>query len=332
MVHTSSSFEMQAQMQTGGRALAATVWMDRATAESVGVGNSWRGEVRYGASCDAVSLAVREVVDDFREYIEAKVGGVKSKLPKREQEVDLLSLPCRPKLAKTLANCKVVALGWRPSPFGGGQVEEWGGGKNYAKACGHNEVAMFFVRPFVPMEVLNTHVCSKNSPAPGNEGHDGCLEFLSAQCRFFRRAYSLWDDKYFHFIDQNGAHEAYEKKRLLVRSEVELKILLRNMRHLLLTSSSSEDNASSYYYRPSELIELVDLYMDIASGAFPLHAVLSSSSSASASPSPSAAASSSTIYKKIASFLLVSSSNNSNIKSNGGSGHSARRNSSGGRI
>jgi hypothetical protein len=54
------------------------------------------------------------------------------------------------------------------------------------------------------MEVLNTHVCSLKSPAPGNEGHDGCLEFLRAQCIFFGRSFTIWDDEFFHFIDSEG--------------------------------------------------------------------------------------------------------------------------------
>jgi hypothetical protein len=129
-----------------------------------------------------------------------------------------------------------VAFGWRPSAFG--DTETWGG--KFGKACGHNEVAMFFRRPWAPLEVLNTHVCSKNSPAPGNEGHDGCLEFLSAQCRFFARPFTIWDDKYFHFIDSSGSVKSLEKSSLLSSSETELRIILDNLRLLTILSDGRQ--------------------------------------------------------------------------------------------
>ena len=41
----------------------------------------------------------------------------------------------------------------------------WGGA--FGKCCGHNEVVMHAVRPFAPLEVLNTKCCPRADPAPG---------------------------------------------------------------------------------------------------------------------------------------------------------------------
>ena len=38
------------------------------------------------------------------------------------------------------------------------ESREWGG--TWGKACGHNEVVMHVMRPFAPLEVVNTRVCS----------------------------------------------------------------------------------------------------------------------------------------------------------------------------
>lgn len=89
---------------------------------------------------------------------------------------------------------------------------------------------MFFARPFAPMEVLNTHVCSLKSPAPGNEGHDGCLEFLRAQCIFFGRSFTIWDDEFFHFIDSEGKTTSVKKASLLHLDETKLRLVLSDLR------------------------------------------------------------------------------------------------------
>ena len=48
--------------------------------------------------------------------------------------------------------------------------------------------------------MMALQVCSLASPAPGNEGYDGCLEFLKAQCRWYHRPMTVWDDKVGGFI------------------------------------------------------------------------------------------------------------------------------------
>ena len=63
---------------------------------------------------------------------------------------------------------QALAPGWRPNPEAEG---DWGG--LMGKPCGHNEVVMHAVRPFAPLEVLNTRCCSRKAPAPGNKGFDG---------------------------------------------------------------------------------------------------------------------------------------------------------------
>ncbi len=70
-----------------------------------------------------------------------------------------------------------------------------------AKACGHNETTMFFLRPFAALEVINSRVCSKQSPAPGNIGYEGCFEFLRRLCASNERGMTFWDTECFAFID-----------------------------------------------------------------------------------------------------------------------------------
>ena len=65
------------------------------------------------------------------------------------------------------------------------------------KPCGHNEVVMHAVRPFAPLEVLNTRCCSRKAPAPGNKGFDGCLEFLACRCRAKKTPTTVWDSNAF---------------------------------------------------------------------------------------------------------------------------------------
>jgi len=225
MVHTPSEEERKMQARTG-RTLAATKWLDGMSgAAACGTCTespiAWK-EIRLGASTDPAAAQVRTIVEGFREFISQKAH--RSNLPKREHEAEFVAaLPS--KVQKSLQEGRITALGWRPSPFGDA---EWGG--KYGKCCAHNEVAMFYLRPFVPLEVLNTHMCSRSSPAPGNEGHDGCLEFLIAQCTFFKRHMHVWDDQYFHFIDAKGKHHALEKASLLMRSERNVRILMANAR------------------------------------------------------------------------------------------------------
>jgi hypothetical protein len=129
-------------------------------------------------------------------------------------------------------------FGWRPNPepsssvgSGGGDTSDadgWGG--SYGKVCGHNEVVMFVLRPFYPMEVINTRLCSSKSPAPGNQGYHGCLEFLRLQCFRRGKALTIWDVDSFHFISSDGEHEEIPKKDLLSWSLTKLKLYMRPLR------------------------------------------------------------------------------------------------------
>ena len=249
MLHVPDKVELAKQVESG-RSLASTRWIDQASGHSQGW--PW-GVVRYGASCDSCSRNVQEVVQSLRDYVDSKAG---RKLPKREQEIDVVPRRLKTTLAK---QCRVVAFGWRPSVFGDG--EEWGG--RFGKACAHNEVSMFFARPFFPLEVLNTHVCSMKSPAPGNEGHDGCMEFLRAQCIFFSQPFTVWDDKNFHWIDAKGTVSSLKKSSLLHLSDLRLKLLVPNLRRWTIESEGRRS--------PSEMIEAINLLLDIAFAKVELH-------------------------------------------------------------
>jgi len=114
---------------------------------------------------------------------------------------------------------------------------------------------MFYTRPFFPQEVLNTHICSRLSPAPGNEGHDGCLEFVKSQCLFFQRPYAVWDDKYFHHIGIDGIDRPLEKKTLLKLSEQRLKVLMPNLREFTIFSQC--------HLSPIDCIRSIDLILNM---------------------------------------------------------------------
>ena len=234
MFHTPSNEEMKAQAKSG-RQLATTRWMDGwsgsdvCCSDAIHLSNAVKVEwndVRYGASICGASSAVQSIVEGTRSFVHYKSG---RKLPKREKELEVLQ--SSPKLAHKLRDTRITAFGWRPSPYGEGE-DGWGG--KYGKSCSHNEVAMFYLRPFVPQEVLNTHCCSRNSPAPGNEGHDGCMEFLHAQCIFYKRGMTIWDDKFFHYVDVEGVHSSVEKKKLLGYTVEEIKKLMSNLRKIAL--------------------------------------------------------------------------------------------------
>ncbi len=225
MIHTSSAEEKLVQSRTG-RTLAATQWIDGfagcdVCSDCLDAPLAWK-TVRLGASMDAAAKNVRPIVEGFRGFVLQRS---QRKMPKRHQETEEFFLALPKATQESLRSGRITALGWRPSPFGDG---EWGG--RFGKCCAHNEVAMFYLRPFAPLQVLNTHICSKASPAPGNEGFDGCLEFLMAQSRFFGRAMSVWDDRYFHYIDATGAHSAMEKSALLNHSEARVQSTINNLR------------------------------------------------------------------------------------------------------
>ncbi len=235
MVHVSSQEEKKFQAQTG-RTLAATRWLDETSGTIICAQCSpsdrvnWKS-VRFGASKDSISCTVRDVVDGFRKFVNEKYG---RKLPKKSCEERQIVQKLPQRTQDTLLDGRITAIGWRPSPFGD---EEWGG--KFGKCCAHNEVVMFYMRPFAPQEVLNTHVCSRISPAPGNEGYDGCLEFLMAQCAFFKRATTVWDDAYFYHINVKGIVSKFEKAKLLSCSEAYLRFLVPNLRSWTIANSGA---------------------------------------------------------------------------------------------
>ena len=114
-------------------------------------------------------------------------------------------------------------------------------------------------RPFVPQEVLNTHVCSRQSPAPGNTGFDGCLEFLIAQCRWFHRPMTIWDSDHFHFITQEGQHFMFEKRELLEWPLPRLRVFMLNLRYLTIECDG--------VLPPSILLFKIDWLIGFATGA-----------------------------------------------------------------
>lgn len=92
------------------------------------------------------------------------------------------------------------------------------------------QVVLQLLRPFAPMEVVNTRVCSKAAPAPGNVGFDGCQELLSLTCTAHERALTVWDDASFVFIDKTGACSSLQKRTMLHFSLPTLRFLVKNMR------------------------------------------------------------------------------------------------------
>lgn len=233
MLHEPGAAE-RTKLAQDGRSLAVTQWLDLTSGQSLGL-FPWETR-RLGASQDAVSLVVRDIVEAFRVYVvkrsrrgkTGKEGAGAGGQPVRggSNEAGLVSR----RLREALKGARIVAFNWHPSPFG---EDGWGG--KYGKACAHNEVVFFFARPFAPMEVCNTHCCSRSSPAPGNEGHDGCLEFLAAQCAFFGRQQTVWDSTSFIFIDASGRVSSLAKSTLLHSlDESALRSTMRSLRRLTI--------------------------------------------------------------------------------------------------
>jgi hypothetical protein len=275
-----------------GRALAATRWMDGLPGELAGA--PWVGVCRMGASVDEASAQARQRVQAGRALVEhfmrkkyiadhsqsqGAQGEVKrtvqvvmtgaNGLPRWTSEEEWTCLPTA--VRNQLKDSVIAVTGWRPNPHCKDD-EEWGG--PYGKCCAHNEVAMHFVRPFHPMEVLNTHVCSCRSPAPGNallstggsggsteggrKGFDGCLEFLATQSRWRSRSQTVWDTTSIHHIDSEGRHRAYPKASLLRLSRSCLECVVPNLRMLTVQTEGQVD--------PLQLLQLMGLYMKIGVG------------------------------------------------------------------
>lgn len=96
------------------------------------------------------------------------------------------------------------------------------------------------LRPFAPMEVVNTRVCSRASPAPGNAGFDGCLELLSLTCRAHGRALTVWDDASFVHVDRSGERSSLPKRSMLHLSLPALRFLVKNMRGFTVCGGGQE--------------------------------------------------------------------------------------------
>lgn len=90
------------------------------------------------------------------------------------------------------------------------------------------------------MEVINTRVCSRASPAPGNAGFDGCLELLSLACGVHGRALTVWDDASFVHVDRAGACSALPKRSMLHLSLPALRFLVKNMRSFTVCGGGQE--------------------------------------------------------------------------------------------
>lgn len=223
---------------SSGRTLARSQWMDRASGKSFG--GSW-STIRCGASCDDISRRVCGNMNCMKDYFLNRA----SRMCTSTAACNLKSAATHeeakglfPKnVIQTLGLCKVVLFSWKPNPLG--DDDTWGG--RYGKACGHNEVAMFFARPFAPIEVLNTHLCSRASPAPGNKHYEGCLEFLTQQCCWFKKSMHIWDDSSFHFIDRGGRHSVTPKTNLLQYKLSKLRFLVDQCKWLCINEPDMGD-------------------------------------------------------------------------------------------
>jgi hypothetical protein len=153
-------------------------------------GGHWDGPVRHGATKDETSLALRATI----------IGHTTKPNP----------------------TCM-----WSPNPEPS-DVETWGG--RYGKVCGHNEVVLHTLRPFFPQHVINSRVCSRVKPAPGNDGFDGCLEFLQWQCASHHQCMTIWDAEQWIFITTTGTVIRLDKKILLYQPIPLLKWTMTNFR------------------------------------------------------------------------------------------------------
>ena len=121
---------------------------------------------------------------------------------------------------------------------------------------------MFYLRPFFPIEVLNTHLCSKASPAPGNCNFDGCLEFLVHQCTWFRKPMHLWDDSCFHYITAQGSHYVKQKRDLMMYPLPKIKFQMRQLRWFCINRPEIGDVA--------HMITLINFYVKVSTGKIKL--------------------------------------------------------------
>ena len=186
------------------REAAQTRWMDNSKGHSFG--GTWKGSIRYGASGDDASRDLASKLSMWRSGNKSN-GNANGNDGISDDVGGAQCLPCGKGDAwRSLAH-------WTPNPSTGDPIgtvasddEDDEGRKDfgicpYGKACGHNETAMFYLRPFFPLEVINSRVCSKRSPAPGNAGFEGCLEYLRRLCAAAGRSMTYWDSECFGVID-----------------------------------------------------------------------------------------------------------------------------------
>ena len=185
------------------REAAQTRWMDNAKGSAHG--GTWKGSIRYGASGDDVSRSLASKLANWK----SGVGSERDSSGRNSNEVETQCLPCGE------GDAWRSLMRWRPNPSSGdplGSVaynsedEDDEGRRDFgscacAKACGHNEAVMFYLRPFCALEVINSRVCSLASPAPGNQGFEGCLEYLRRMCAAAGRTMTYWDSECFALID-----------------------------------------------------------------------------------------------------------------------------------
>lgn len=139
-------------------------------------GGDWSGSIRHGATKCHISLRIRERLRNAKAW---KNHWLSEWCPNHEP-VD---------------------------------AAKWGG--EYGKVCGHNEIVLHELRPFYPQEILNSRICSKRFPAPGNQAFDGCLEYLKLACKKHGQTMTLWDSGHFIFIYRNGNVEFLSKRFLI---------------------------------------------------------------------------------------------------------------------
>ena len=71
---------------------------------------------------------------------------------------------------------------------------------------------MFYLCPFARLEVLNSRVYSFSSHMPGNDGFEGCLNFLRRMCAESRQGMTLWENKCFTYVDETSVTKAHDGK------------------------------------------------------------------------------------------------------------------------
>lgn len=182
-------------------------------------GGHWDGAVRHGASKDATSLALRK------------------------------------ELCAAQATSSSFLGKWSPNKEPA-DADQWGGA--YGKPCGHNEVVMHSLRAFYPQEVLNSKVCSRIFPAPGNQGFDGCLEHLRLACMAKSTCMTVWDSEYFIFISSRGNVTWAKKSQLLSLSLASLQCLVPAMRRWTV--------ACDGHLPPSAVLRSIQLCCQLGSG------------------------------------------------------------------